>query len=173
MLSSVARTILGIQLDEPLPTNLTALYDTYFADRSYTTRFGGGWNFHARDRKLDESYDCCLDHGTAQCSFFLDSELRVFTEGEAYIQIASSFISLIEADAILVGSIATGASRRGFGKFPSVEAFLAAHGSYIQGWQEAPFADPAFGRYFLGPRSVVGLSRFYSDEYLISAIEYF
>ncbi|QIF02072.1 hypothetical protein [Roseimicrobium sp. ORNL1] len=173
MLSPIARSLLGIPEGEPLPTDLAVLYDTHFAGRSYQTRFREGWTFLPRGHKVEDGYDTCLEHLTAQCWIFMDSEFKVYVEGDAPIQLASSYISLIEADAILVGSVATGTSRRGFGQFPSMEAFLAAHGDYVQGWEEAPFADPAFGRFFLGPRSVIGLSRFYSAEYLISAIEYF
>jgi hypothetical protein len=141
---------MGIPEDRTLPTDLADLYDTYFAGRSYQTRFGTGWTFLPRGRKVEEGYDMCLEHRTAQCWFFMDSEFRVYVESDTPVQIASTYISLVEKDAILVGSVATGSSRRGFEQFPSMEAFLAAHGDCVQGWEEAPFADPAFGRYFLG-----------------------
>src|SRR4051794_30766372 len=173
MLSVAARTLLEIPADTVLPTALALLYDTHFAGHSYRTRFRSGWDFRPRGRNVEEGFDSCLQHLTAPCWFYLDSEFRVFVEGEAPIQIASNFIFLVEVDAFLESSPATGRSRRGLGQFPSMDAFLAAHGDYIQGWQEAPFADRAFGHYFRGPSSVVGLSRFYSDDYLISAIEYF
>jgi hypothetical protein len=172
MLSPVARSLLGIPLDRELPTDLPDLYDAYFAGHSYQTRFHSGWDFSPRGRNLVEGYDMCLVHLTAQYHFYMDSEFRVYVDVGTPTQIASSFVSLIEEDAIFVGSAATGSSRRGFGQFPTMDAFLAAHGDYLQGWQEAIFADSAFGRYFLGPRSVIGLGRFYSGEYLISAIEY-
>jgi hypothetical protein len=112
-------------------------------------------------------------HRTAQFDFVLDSEFRVYVECSGPIQIASSFVSLIEKDAILVSSRATGKSRRGFGQFQSYDAFFAAHGDYVSSWPEAQFDDKAFGRFFLGTSSVVGIGRFYSDEYLLGGIEYF
>ena len=174
MLSLRARQLVDIPSDSPLPDDLASLYDRFFAGKSYTTRFGEGWTFLPRGRDVDDDgFDCCLDHRTAQCYFFLDAEFRVYTTGEGSIQIASSFISLVEEDAILVSSVATGHSRRGFGQFPNYEAFFAAHGEYVCGWPEAQFNDREFARFFLGPSSVVRLGRFYSDDFLICGIEYF
>lgn len=173
MLTAVARSLLKIPLDKVLPTNLAELYDTWFAGRCYHTRFGSGWTFGARGDSIDDGFDQCLEHLTAQCHFYLDAELRVFVEAENPVQIASSFISLVEKDAILVNSVAVGERRRGFGTFPSMDAFMEAHGDYVKNWPEAPFDDPEFGRFYVGPQSVVGLGRCYSDEFLISGLEYF
>lgn len=177
MLSSTARSLLGILPGQALPSDLAELYDRYFASNAYRTRFDSGWCFSRRGAYVDGGFDLCLSHLTAQYAFYLDSEFRVYVAAESDdsypIQIASSFISLAEEDAILVSSNATGGSRRGFGQFPSYDAFFAAHGDYVSDWPEAEFADSAFGRFFLGPTSVVGLGRFYSDEYLIGGMEYF
>lgn len=126
-----------------------------------------------RGRYVERGFDRCLMHRTAQFNFVMDSEFRVYVEDSGPVQIASSFVSLIEKDAILVSSRAIGKSRRGFGQFVSYDAFFTAHGDYVSSWLEAQFDDKAFGRFFLGPSSVVGLERFYSDEYLICGIEYF
>jgi hypothetical protein len=172
MLSIPARSLLGISSNEVLPLDPAALYDAYFAGRAYLTRFGEGWEFLCRGREVRSGFDHCLIHRTAQFDFALDSELRVYVECSRPIQIASNIVSLVEKDGILVSSRATGQCRRGLGQFPSYEAFLATHGDYLSNWPEAEFDDKAFGRFFLGPSSVVGVGRFYSDEYLIGGIEY-
>ena len=173
MLSAPARSLLGIPQDQVLPSDSAALYDAFFAGRSYQTRFHSGWDFLPRGQHIENGLDGCLSHLTAQFYFFLDSEFRVYVECSAPIQIASSFLSLVEKDAILTSSVATGGSRRGLGQFQSYDAFFSAHGGYVSGWREAHFDDKLFGRFLLGPASVIGLGRFYSDEYLINGIEYF
>jgi len=173
MLSTPARSLLSVPSNQALPSDPAALYDAFFAGRSYRTRFSEGWEFLPRGRDVEKGFDRCLRHLTAQFDFFLDTDFQVYVECSDPIQIASSFISLVEEDAILVSSVATGRSRRGFGQFPSYDAFFAAHGDYVSSWPEARFDDKTFGRFLLGPSSVIGLGRFYSDEYLIGGIEYF
>jgi hypothetical protein len=165
MLSVQARLLLGISPDCPLPSDLGVLYDGFFAGRSYETRFGEGWSFFPRGREIEDEFDFCLSHRTAPFNFCLDSDFRVYTFASDGVQIASNFISLVEEDAVLVNSAATGIGRRGYGTFPSYDAFFSIHGEYVAGWPEAPFQDESFGRFLLGPKSVIGLRRHYSDDY--------
>ena len=172
-LSPTARSFLGISPNQVLPADLGDLYDRYFAGRSYRTRFSEGWEFEHRGLEILNGRDRCLFHLIAQFDFSLDSEFRVYVECSGPVQIASSFISLVERDAILCDSVATGKSRRGLGQFKDCEAFFAAHGEYVSGWREADFDDKSFKRLLIGPTSVIGLGRIYSDKFSIVGIEYY
>ena len=181
MLSVGARTLLKIPTQTNLPASLDSLYDQWFAGRSYETRFGGGWSFRSRgggniphyEEGRSAGYDICLEHRTAQFWFGLDSCFRVHVKCENWVRIASSFVSLVERDVLLVASPGRGERHRGFGCFPSFEGFLSRHSDYLAGFQEVLSPDPAFTRFFRGSESMVIASRFYSDEYEICGIEYF
>ncbi len=172
MLSLEARHLLNIPKHAFLSARLDDLYDDWFAGRSYETRFGGGWTFKRRGIDKAYGYDLCLSHRTAQCEFGLDERFRVFVQCDQWVPIASSFISLVEEDAVLMGSSARGDRRRGFGTFPSFEAFLSLKRDYLSSFQEVS-RDPEFARIFRGTASVIIASRFYSDDYAICGIEYF
>lgn len=183
MLSPQARKLLQIPKQAQLPTELNQLYDHWIAGRGYETRFGTGWRFMSRSSARDGSmpyqqaayaagFTICLEHRTAQSWFSLDSDFRVFVECEDWVQIASSFLNLIEEDASLVASNAKGDARRGLGEFPSFEEFWAEHGDYLSSF-EAIGRDQGLGRMFRGPKSVVTISRFHSDEFSLTGIEYY
>jgi len=174
MLSLSARQLLGIDPHIDLPTDLATLFDEFFVGKRYETRFDSGWSFDQRQgfaQEEIEGFDPCLAHYTAPFNFALDERFSVYIDFNT--KIASSFVSLVEKDAILVASKGTGEKRRGFGTLPSFEAFFEQHGEYISGWLEAPHFDPEFYRMFIGPSSVVSVSRFYSQEYLVCGLEYF
>ena len=175
MLSAGARALLEIPRDADLPTSLDSLYDRWFAGRRYETPFGGGWSFSSRgggtiahaEEARASGYDICLEHRTAQFWFGLDNCFRVHVECESWVRIASSFVSLVERDALLVASPGRGKRRRGFGCFPNFEEFVSRHSDYLAAFQAVPSPDPEFTRYFRGLESMVIASRFYSDEYEI------
>jgi hypothetical protein len=173
MLSTEARRLLRIPRDAALPVSLAELYDRWFAGRSYETRFGEGWTFNPRGMDWRDGYDPCLHHRTAQFEFGLDSRFRVYVQCRSWILIASSFISLVERDALLVASSARGESRRGLGTFPNHEDFVMRHCDYLASFEEVMSPDPGFARVFRGHESVIIASRFYSAEYAICGIEYF
>lgn len=172
MLTLHARHLLKIPKNADLSAMLGDLYDQWFAGRTYETRFGEGWTFNRRGRDNTDGYDLCLFHRTAQCEFGLDDRFRVYVQCDKWVPIASSFVSLVEKDALLVGSSARGDRRRGFGTFPTYEGFLTLHRDYLSSFQEVSY-DPEFARIFRGAESLVIASRFYSDDYAICGIEYF
>src|SRR5262245_50341236 len=183
MLTPQARELLKIPQHVQLPDTLNELYDHWIAGRSYETRFGGGWSFRPKESIRDggpqhhleaqaAGYFVCLEHRTAQFWFGLDERFRVYVECDKWVPIASSFISLVEEDALLVASKAKGDRRRGFGTFRSYEEFLTRYGDYLSAFQEVG-QDREFARIFRGTESVVLASRFYSDDYAICGIEYF
>jgi hypothetical protein len=172
MLTSEGRHLLKIPKHADLQVGLGDLYDQWLAGRTYETRFGGGWTFHRRRSGSADGCDACLSHRTAQCEFGLDDRFRVYVQCEKWVRIASSFLSLLEEDALLTASNARGDRRRGFGTFPTYEKFLVLHRDYLSSFQEVSY-DPEFARIFRGPGSVIIASRFYSDEYAICGIEYF
>ena len=182
ILSPQARQLLKVPKQAELPTALDELYSSWFAGRSYVTRFGGGWSFdamsgydgdiqHSQDAQA-EGYCICLEHRTAQFWFGLDAAFRVYVQCDEWILIASSFVALVEEDAMLEASNVRGGRRRGFGTFSSFEEFLVRHRDYLSSFQEVSH-DPEFARIFRGDKSVVIASRFYSDDYAICGIEYF
>jgi hypothetical protein len=181
MLSPTARALLRIPDQIGLPESLAELYDRWFVGRSYETRFSEGWAFGPRGHVdipfvqalLAAGYAPCLEHRTAQFWFALDSSFRVYVQCENWIPIASSFVSLVEQDAVLVDSIGRGEERRGFGCFSSFDEFVSKNSDYLAGFQELPSPDPEFSRFYRGPQSTIGAGRFYSDEYQIGALEYF
>jgi hypothetical protein len=172
MLTSEARHLLKISKHADLPASLGDLYDHWFAGRTYETRFRKGWTFDRRGLDRPDGYDHCLSHRTAQFEFGLDDGFRVYVQCDRWVRIASSFVSLLEQDALLVASNARGGRRRGFGTFPTYEKFLVLHRDYLSSFEEVS-CDPEFARIFRGPESVIIASRFYSDEYAICGIEYF
>ncbi len=172
MLTSEARHLLKIPKHADLPTTLADLYDHWFAGRTYETRFGGGWTFNRRGTDSTDGYDLCLSRRTAQFEFGLDDGFRAYVQCEKWVPIASSFVALLEEDALLVASSARGNRRRGFGTFPTYDEFLTLHRDYFSSFQEVSH-DPEFARIFRGAKSVIIASRFYSDDYAICGIEYF
>src|SRR6266571_6285175 len=111
MLSSEARHLLKIPKHADLPATLGDLYAHCFAGQSYETRFGEGWTFNRRGTDSTDGYELCLSHRTAQFEFGLDHEFRVYVQCDKWVPIASSFISLVEEDALLVASSASGVRR--------------------------------------------------------------
>lgn len=134
-LSQGARQLLGIPLDAELPTDLAELYDQWFAGRSYETRFREGWSFEPRGQPSGlhgvRDLDCCLDHRTAQFYFGLDAALGVHVLCNDWVQIASSFTQLVEADAVLAASNGRGLDRRPLGNYASFEDFQASNRSLL------------------------------------------
>ena len=173
MLSETARRLLKIPSDADLNLPLDELYDRWFAGRKYETRFGEGWRFEPRGKRSEDGYDLCLQERTAQMYIGMNSQFKVYVEGDAWTPIASNYLMLVETDALLVESKATGEERRGFGTFPNVEAFQAKHGSYLAKFEELPSPDHSFTRYFRGPKSMIIACRSWSDQHEICAIEYF
>jgi hypothetical protein len=172
MLTSEARNILRIPKHADLPTNLGELYDQWFAGKNYETRFGTGWTFNRKGIKKRDGYDLCLWHQTAQFDFGVDDKFRVYVQCEHWVPIASSFVSLLEEDALLVASNAIGDKRRGFGTFPNYEEFLSRNKDYLSAFQEVG-GDEEFARFFRGSNSMIIAGRFYSDEYAIGGLEFF
>jgi hypothetical protein len=172
MLTPEARNLLRIPKQADLPARLEDLYDRWFAGQTYETRFGTGWTFNRRDLKNRDGFDLCLWHRAAQFDFGMDDKIRVYVQCDKWVPIASSFVSILEEDALLVASNARGDRRRGFGRFPTYEKFLTQHGDYLSAFEEVG-RDEDFSRIFRGPESVVIASRFYSDDYAICGIEYF
>jgi hypothetical protein len=174
-LSQGARQLLGIPLDVELPSDPAELYDHWFAGRTYETRFGEGWSFAPRGQPLGlqgvRDLDCCLDHRTAQFYFGLDEELGVHVLNNDWIQIASSYTKLVEADAILAASKGRGLDRRMLGNYASFEDFLASNGERLALFREVEL-DPGFHIAFVGEKSAVLAGRPYEDEYSIWACEY-
>jgi hypothetical protein len=174
-LSAGARSLLGIPLDAQLPTGLPGLYDRWFAGRRYETRFGEGWSFGPRGQPLGldtpRDLDCCLEHRTAQFDFGLDEKMGVHVLCRDWVQIASSFTKLVEADSILVASRGIRRERQPLGNYASFDDFLAANRSLLTGFREISL-DPGFHIAFVGEKSAVLAGRFYTDEYSIWACEY-
>ena len=173
MLSAGARGLLKIPDEVVLPSSLGELYDRWFYGNDYETRFGEGWIFDKRGRRFQDGYDVCISHRTAQFAFGLDREFRLHVLCDGWVQIASSFLSIVENDAVMVASKARGGKRRGFGTFPGFEEFVSRQRDYLSEFQEIASPDPEFKRIFIGPKTVVTAERFYTDQYLIGAIEYF
>ena len=173
MLSEAARRLLKIPSEADLNLPLDELYDRWFAGRTYETRFGYGWSFEPRGKRVDGDHDLCLQHRTGQMCIGMDSQFKVYAEGDAWTPIASNYLMLVETDALLVESKATGEERRGLGKFPTVESFQAKYGSYLAKFEELPSPDHSFTRYFQGPQSMIITCRSWSDQHEICAIEYF
>jgi len=183
MLNKEVRKLLGIPNQALLPDTLPALYDGWFAGRGYETRFGEGWKFASRASvsksgmphhlaALTEGYVVCLEHQAAQSWFAMDEAFRVYVECEEWVQIASSFLRLVEVDALLVESNAKGDRRNGLGTFPTFEEFEKSLQGYLSTFQEVT-RDFEFTRVYRGAKSVIVASRFHSDEYAICGIEYF
>lgn len=173
MLSKTARFLLKIPINANLNLPLDELYDQWFAGRVYETRFGDGWSFKPRGCRYENGYDLCLEHRTGQFCVGMDSLFKVYVEGETWTPIASSYIMLVETDALLVESNALGGERRGFSSFSNVEDFQTKHGGYLGKFEEVLGSDHSFTRFFRGPQSMIVLSRSLSDESEICAIEYF
>ena len=170
MLSAKARQMLKIPQDVVLPESMDELYDNWFAGRGYQTRFDR-WTFKPRT-ELDEGiFVNCLEQYTAQCDFGLDMNFRVCVQCENWIPIASSFVALVETDAVLEQSRARKDTIHPFGKFPSHGEFMARHAGHLQGFQDIS-ADPDFSRILQGPKSLVVSRRFYTDELAFTAFEY-
>lgn len=183
MLSKQVRQLLGIPAQASLPDTPDALYEDWFAGRSYETRFGEGWSFASRASvsesgmphhlaALLDGYLVCLEHRTAQSWFAMDEEYRVYVECEGWVQIASTLLRLVEVDGLLVESNAKGDRRRGLGQFSSFEDFERSQREYLSRFQEVSL-NPEFARVFRGSESVIVASRFHSDAYAICGIEYF
>jgi hypothetical protein len=182
MLTPQARRLLDIPESAVLPESLDDLYEQWFAGRGYETRFGGGWTFATKHPSSEDAlpfevesqaqgYSVCLVHRTAQCWFALDAQHRVYVEGDEWIPIASSFVALVEEDAHLLASNATGEGIRGHGLFRSFEEFLEVHAAYMSAFKEV-WRDEGFARVYHGPRSAIIASRFYTVEYGICVIEH-
>jgi hypothetical protein len=170
MLSAKARQMLKIPQDVVLPELLDELYDKWFAGRRYQTRFDR-WIFKPRTEPDDGIYVDCIEHYTAQYDFGLDMNFRVCIQCGNWIPIATSFVALVETDAVLEQSRARKDAIRPFGKFPSHDEFMAKHAGYLQGFQDIS-ADPDFSRILQGPKSLVVSRRFYTDELAFTAFEY-
>jgi hypothetical protein len=171
MLTIEARRILGIPLNVGLPPSLGELYDHWFAGRSYKTSSGLGWTFNPRREDQRNGYDLCLEQHTAQFWFGLDHAFRVYVQCEAWIPMASSFVSLVEGDAILEVSQAKIKRMRSLGKFPSQDEFAAKHADQLHAFQDIS-PDPEFSRIFQGPESLIVSSRFYSKTPVFNVTEY-
>ena len=169
MLSAKARQMLKIPQDAVLPESMDELYDNWFAGRGYQTRFDR-WVFKPRTKVDDGIYVYCLEQYTAQCDFGLDMNFRVCVQCENWIRIASSFVALVETDAVLEQSPARKIVR-GLGQFPSQEEFMARHAGHLEGFQDIS-ADPLFCRILQGPKSLAVSRRFYTNELAFTAVEY-
>jgi hypothetical protein len=167
--------MLKIPQGAALPGSLGNLYDQWFSGRKYRTRFDPvfqpRWIFRSRGELEDDIYFDCLERYTAQFNFGLDATFRVCVQCTNWIPIASSFVALVETDAVLEQSRARKDHVRGLGRFPSQDDFLVRHADYLQGFQDIS-ADPEFDRILLGPKSLVVSSRFYTDEPTFTAVEY-
>lgn len=173
MISAAARKLLKIPTSVKLPEEPAELYDRWFAGRKYETRFGDGWSFSRSEKSSSDLYDLCLEHRTAQFYFGLDSKYSVYVDCGEWIQIATSFVDLVEEDAILVESNATGKKRRGIGYYKSFDDFIAQNSDFLLAFKEIPITDKVYSRLFQGPKSIVIVSRFYTVEYKVYAIEFF
>jgi hypothetical protein len=175
MLSLKARQMLKIPPHAVLPESLGDLYDQWFAGRKYRTRFDSRfeprWIFKKRDEFEDGIYFDCLEHYTAQFYFGLDTDFRVCVHCTDWIPIASSFVALVETDAVLEESPARKDNIHGLGKYSCHEEFISLHADYLQGFHDIS-ADPEFTRILQGPNSLVVSGRFYTDEPTFSVVEY-
>lgn len=173
MISAAARKLLKIPANAKLPEDPAELYDGWFAGRNYKTRFGTGWSFSKSEKNASDLYDLCLEQRAAQFYFGLDSKYSVYVDCGEWIQIATSFVDLVEVDAILVESNATGKKRRGIGSYKSFDDFIAQNSDFLLAFKEITFSDKVYSRLFQGPKSIVIVGRFYTLEYLVHAIELF
>jgi hypothetical protein len=175
MLSTKARHLLKISEHAVLPVSMDDLYDHWFAGRSYRTRFDRRleprWIFKRREELEDGIYVDCLEHYTAQFYFGLDSSFRVCVKCRDWVPIASSFVSLVETDALLEASPARKDQVLGLGRFRSQDEFMTRCADHLIGFHDIG-ADPDFARVLQGPKSLVVSSRFYSDEPRFNAVEY-
>jgi hypothetical protein len=175
MLSAKARQMLKIPKNAALPGSMGELYDHWFAGRTYRTRFDSWleprWIFKARGELESGIYFDCLERYTAQFNFGLDINFRVCVQCANWIPIASSFVALVETDAVLEQSRARKDKSRGLGRFPSQEEFLAKHAESLRGFQDIS-VDPAFERILQGPASLIVSGRFYTEEPTFHVVEY-
>ncbi len=149
-LSEGARWLMGIPPDAELPSDPGDLYDRWFAGRSYETYFGG-WAFEPRGQQQlhppsiplgVRRLECCLEHRIAQFVFGLDEEFGVHVLCNDWVQIASSFTTLVEEDAMLASS-GHWRDAHWLGDYASFDDFVASNHTLLARFQDVDL-DPGF-----------------------------